>query len=103
MKKGSPNFQFNFADILFVVISAVAFIIAGAVSSSFIKFNKVIPTLLICSIYVAIALTYAFYRKGKVYKSGVKPSSEVSVVLTESVINSSLSIKGIGERNCHIY
>ena len=88
VKKGSPNFQFNFADILFVVISAVAFIIAGAVSSSFIKFNKVIPTLLICSIYVAIALTYAFYRKGKVYKSGVKPSSEVSVVLTESVINS---------------
>ncbi len=88
MKKGSPNFQFNFADVLFIIISAVVFIVAQAFSNSFVKFSKVIPTLLICSIYVAVALTYAFYRKGRIYRAGVKPSSEVSVVLTESVINS---------------
>ncbi|MBR6650345.1 MAG: DHH family phosphoesterase [Clostridia bacterium] len=88
MKKGSPNFQFNFADILFVVITAVAFIVIQTVCNTFIKFNKVIPTLLICTIYVAVALTYAFYRKGRIYRTGVKPPSEVGIVLTESVMNS---------------
>ncbi len=92
MKKGSPNFQFSFADVIFVIISAIVFMVADAVIGSNFKFNKIVLTLLICAIFVAISLTYAFYKKGRVFKSGVKPSSEVGVVLSESVLNSACPV-----------
>ena len=88
MKKGSPNFQFSFTDILFVIISAIVFFVAQALLSIFTEINHALSVIFLCSIYAASALTYAFYRRGRVYKSGAKPSSEVSVVLSESVINS---------------
>jgi len=88
VKKGSPDFQFNFTDILFTVIGSVVFIITEAVLCLAVKANPIVATLFVCSIYVAVALTYAFYRRGRIFKSGVKPSSEISFVLTGSVLNS---------------
>ncbi len=89
MKKRAPNFQFSFADILFVIICAVAFFAAEALIGSHLRITPAISALFLCSLYAAVCLTYAFYRRGRIYKSGVKPSSEVSVVLSESMLNSS--------------
>ncbi len=92
MKKGSPNFQFSIADMIFTIVSAVVFVAVNAVIISNIKISSVLITLLVCAIYSAIMLTYTFYKRGKVYKTGVKPSSEVGVVLSESVLNSAFPV-----------
>ncbi len=87
MKKRTAVLQFGFSDILFCVIGAVVFFVAQALVSDLLSINPYICVVFFASLYAAAVLTYAFYRKGSHYRAGVKPTSEVSVVLSESVIN----------------
>ncbi|MBQ7836591.1 MAG: DHH family phosphoesterase [Clostridia bacterium] len=88
MKKKPGILQYGFVDILFVTIAAVVFFVAQSLICGLLNINPYICAVFLVSLYAAVVITYAFYRKGSSYRRGVKPTSEVNVVLSESVINS---------------
>ncbi len=88
MKKKPGILQYGTADLVFVSVSALVFLAIQSLICGLLHINPYICAIFLCSLYAAAVLTYSLYRRGSSYKRGVKPTTEVSVVLTESVINS---------------
>lgn len=88
MKKKTEALQFGLSDILFASVSAAVGIAAQALICGLLKIDPYICAIFIGALYGAAILTYTLYKRGNRFKRGIKPTSEVEVVLSESVVNS---------------